>query len=257
MTQSAILSDLVAPATLDPGQIGHVTGYATNTGNEDITVYVELINADTQAVISSSGAKYLSIYAAPYTIFDLPFTMPNQDLHWYLSLNDGTIEFDRYPVSGYTATSTIHAQSLTLSVNNYAPRLTVPVTFKARLLGAALEGVNNRQILFYVRPLGDYTWYNIAQDYTDVVDGVSGVAQDEYTFPSVGNWECLVRFLGDVTYPASDSLIVSVAVTPLPPPPPPPEFPWWIIVGVAVAGGVVYAVWHFTKKKRSAPARMG
>lgn len=148
--------------------------------------------------------------------------------------------------------------SLTLTVSSFTVTVNEPVTISARLIDTSLNvGVNNRNILFYVRQAGDLVWYNIDNAITTTVSNALGVAQIQYAFPSTGNWELLARWLGDTSYTTSDSAAVPVVVVSAPPPII-SGLSWpWIIVGVAVAGGALYAVWHFTRKRRPAPTRMG
>lgn len=87
LAESAALTDINAPTELYTGQTGHITGYATNTGNVNLTLTVDLINYDTGQVVASMGPVLTTPYS-PYFSFDLAFTMPSGDFHWYISLHN-------------------------------------------------------------------------------------------------------------------------------------------------------------------------
>ena len=87
LAASAALSDIVAPSALYQGQVGHITGYATNTGNVNLTLYADLVDADTGAVITTQGPMSTTPQS-PIRTLDLPFTMPNKVFNWYIILRD-------------------------------------------------------------------------------------------------------------------------------------------------------------------------
>ena len=88
MVKSAVLSDIVAPSgPLSAGSVGHVTGNATNTGTESLTLYADLMDYDTGGLVFRQGPMNTTIYS-PIRSLDLTFTMPNRNFRWYISLHD-------------------------------------------------------------------------------------------------------------------------------------------------------------------------
>lgn len=108
MVKGAIFSDITAPSTLQSSATGHVMGYVTNTGNEDMVLYADLFDADTSTVIYTQGPMSVPV-VSPVRSLNIPFVMPSHDLHWFLVLREDIGQYDRYPAFGY--------QTITMSGN--------------------------------------------------------------------------------------------------------------------------------------------
>ena len=79
-------STIVAPTTLAPGDVGHITGTVTNIGNTSLTLIIELWDADTNSMLDSLDRFVTPPF--PVADFDLAFTMPNRNFNWFLVLRD-------------------------------------------------------------------------------------------------------------------------------------------------------------------------
>lgn len=89
MEHLVVFSDIQAPSQLASGASGTITGYVTYQGSASQTVYVDLLDSDTGALVKRVGPWGLSNLGPIHTL-EIAFTMPAKTFNWTLVLHDGS-----------------------------------------------------------------------------------------------------------------------------------------------------------------------